>query len=135
MIVEGDRTLRELLHYVLEEEGYALAFASSLEEAAAQCAPTYHLILIDLFRPSLHDLFSAALHLHQWCQPTPVGLLSSWEIPPEITQRMQLAFVLPKPFDLEQLLSAVASAVYAPGGQNPSAGRSTQPAILLAPLR
>ena len=133
LLVEEDRAVGELLHSFLEEEGYSLVRASSLEEADALCGQAYRLILMDLFRPSLHDLFSAAQHLQQRYHPTPVGLLSSWEIPPEAARPEQLAFVLLKPFDLDQLLSAVTTAIHAPGALDPIAECSEQPEVLLAP--
>ena len=134
LLVEEDRAVGDLLHYFLEGEGYSLVLASSLEEADALCAQRYQLILMDLFRPSIQSLFSAAQHLKQRYQPTPVGLLSSWEIPPEAARQVQLAFVLLKPFDLDRLLSAVTVAVHSPGGLDPSAEFSEQPEILQTTL-
>lgn len=135
LLVEADHGVSNLLQDFLAEEGYALAFAASLEAAvSAVCDQRYHLVLADLFRPSLPALVSAVENLHQACLLTPLGLLSSWEIPPEAARRMPVAFVLPKPFDLEYLLRAVSAAVYASAGSSPSAEVPVQPEVLLAPL-
>lgn len=136
LLVEADHGIASLLECFLTEEGYALGFASSLEEAAAAVrAQPYHLVLVDLFRPSLSELVSTIEHFQTVCVPTPVGLLSSWELPPEATRRMRVAFVLPKPFDLDQVLRAVATtAVSSSADLSSTAELPEQPAALPALL-
>lgn len=122
LIVEADPAIRDLLQCILEEEGYRTDLAASLDEAlAAVRTQAYHLILLDLLPASPQSPLSAARQIQRWAYPTPVGLLSSWELPLAEMHRQRFAFLLPKPFDLDQLLSAVATAVGQRAAQTPSA--------------
>lgn len=136
LIVETDRIIGDLLQYFLEDEGYPTDLVSSLKEASTALGiQTYQLILLDFFHPSLYKIFLAAEHLQQQMrEPTPVGLLSSWELPAEEVQRQRIAFLLPKPFDLDRLLHAVTTAVHSSSCCTPSAELAIQPEALLVPL-
>jgi DNA-binding response OmpR family regulator len=125
LIVEADRAIANLLHFFLGEEGYEVELASSLEEASTILGTqTYQLILLDLFHRVPRQIFLTAEQLQERCKPTPVGLLFSWDLPAEEVQRQRFAFVLPKPFDLDQLLSAVATAVQTSGFLGPKSGHT-----------
>jgi two-component system response regulator PilR (NtrC family) len=115
LIVDAQPEVLDLLQVLLEEEGYATEGVSSLEEAhAAVQFHRYHLIITDLFRPCRLPPFTAAHHLQQWSDPTPVGILTGWRVSSEEAQQERFAFLLPKPFDLETLLTAVATIVPPP---------------------
>lgn len=135
LIVEADRAIGDLLQYFLEGESYHTTLVSSLEEASvALGSQTYHLILVDLFYPSPQLLLLAVEELHQQWTPIPVGMLSSWEFSPTAIQHLRLAFLLSKPFDLDQLLAAVATTIQEPDSPIPCVELPEQPDALLASL-
>ncbi len=135
LIIEEDRAIGDLLQYFLEGEHYHTTLVSSLEEASAALgSQTYHLILVDLFRPSPQLLLLAVEELQQQWTVIPVGMLSSWEFSPMAIQHLRLAFFLPKPFDLDQLLAAVATTVHKPDSLIPCGELPVQPDALPASL-
>ena len=93
------------------EEGYALTVVSSLEEVPTQFdGETFALVLADVFvgrAPA--GSFTPAHQLRRLVYPTPVSLLMTLPWSPEEAERAGFAFVLPMPFDLEDLLAQVAT--------------------------
>ena len=108
LIVENDQSVADFLVTFLKGEGYEPSVASSLEMALERLdEQTFHLVLTDLFRTNPRHPFSQVRPLLQHAPPTPVGLMTGWQIPPEVASRQGFAFLLPKPFDLDHLLTAI----------------------------
>jgi DNA-binding response OmpR family regulator len=117
LVVEPDAALRGLLGEALSEEGAVTCGAATLEEALALVDHrAFDLILTDAGVGASPDSLCIARTLRHRAQPTPVGVLTAWNLTPEAGNRCDLAFVLPKPFELDQLLAQVAVALGAPPG-------------------
>lgn len=110
LVAEQDYALGDLLEMILQMEHYDTDVAPTLKDALAKLDDSlYDLVVTDLFvtRPPVR--LDAARRLRRSCQPTPVGILTSWPVPPEEAERDGFAFVLPKPFDLNVLLERIAA--------------------------
>jgi CheY-like chemotaxis protein len=109
LLVEPDDSLQSLLMEVLSEVGYAVSMASSLKEAQSPIQEeTFALVLAHLYvgrAPA--GSFTPAHQLRRLVHPTPVGLLMTTPFSPEDARHAGFAFVLPMPFDLDDLLTKV----------------------------
>lgn len=116
LIVEEDRSIREMVSTLLHEEGYKTDEAATLTEALEQIDEnSYDLVLTDLFTtnnqpPRLIDIQG----LQQRCYPIPVGILTAWRASEYEVKRTGFAFLLEKPFDLDTLLQRIADSLNAP---------------------
>src|SRR5262249_27424014 len=119
LVAEDDADLREILHDILVEEGYSVTLASSLAEALAYIdAGTFALVLTDLFDKPFNDPLASARVIQQRAYPTPVAVMTAWALGQEVIEGANLAAVISKPFDFQDLLSSIASAVQRPGTPN-----------------
>jgi CheY-like chemotaxis protein len=110
LIVEDDRAIREVVSVVLSEEGYQVDNAERPEAALdALRHAAYDLVLTDLFGETTAAGLDAVRTIIESAAPTPVGVCSGHEITPEQARAAGLAFVLPKPFELDQLLDCFAT--------------------------
>lgn len=110
LIVEDDRAIREVVSVVLTEEGYQVDNAERPEAAlAALRRAAYDLVLTDLFGGSADDGLAALRPIVESAAPAPVGVCSGHEITLEQAHAAGLAFVLPKPFELDELLDCLAT--------------------------
>jgi CheY-like chemotaxis protein len=118
LVLEGERALQFLLLFVLREAGYAMSSAFTLEAAwAALEHETFALILADVPVGGTHPgSFMPAHQLRRRAQPTPVGLLMTHPVTAEEARQAGFAFVLPMPFDLDDLVALVAATLQTPLG-------------------
>lgn len=115
LVVEDDEATHAILLDVLTEEGYAVASATSLDEALAQInRQVFDLILTDVIAWTLDAPLHSLERLRDLAQPTPVGLVSGWHIVKEAARDKGFAFVLKKPFELDDLLTLIAEYVARP---------------------
>ncbi len=108
LVVDDERSVRELLVAVLEEEGYAVVGAVDGREALVALARDGpDLVLMDVMMPGL-DGPSAYRAMRSLApeRTVPVVLMSAAADPGQLPAG--IAGFLPKPFDLEQLLGLVA---------------------------
>ena len=110
LIVEDDSSIRRLVRTVLLRQGYQVEIASDGLEAIAKLAvANYDVIILDLMMPNL-DGFS---FLTAMARDTPERLkrviITSAASPAVINERLKgIPFdLLPKPFDIHELLSRV----------------------------
>ena len=112
LIVEDDADLLETVATALRDYGYAVTGAASLADALAEVEQhTFRLVLCDLFATSPRDPLRSVQELRERTQPTPVGVMTSWKITSEAADARGFAFLLPKPFELDDLFARVAEAV------------------------
>jgi len=112
LLVEEDRDLQDTMIDLLNEEGYELRVVPTLEEALAQLeVSTFALVLADLFAGRSPHSFTAAHILRRRAWPIPIGLLTSIESTRESTQQTDFSFVLPMPFEVDNLLLLIAAAL------------------------
>lgn len=110
LIAEDDAELRETLQLVLSDEGYQVTTASSLAEALALTnEQAFDFVLTDLFRVSSDPPLQSALPLLKEAAPTPVGILTAWPLSEEEALQAGFAFLIEKPFDLDELMSTLAA--------------------------
>lgn len=115
LVVEDDADTRESLKMVLEDAGYAAYLVASPTEAlAAIDARVFALIITDLFAHVTEHRLDAATTIRDRAYPTPVGILSGWNLSPASLSHEGFAFVASKPFDIDDLLTNVAKALATP---------------------
>lgn len=106
LVIDDEREIGELLHAMLEEEGYQVVNAADGQaglDLVAQIEPD--LILSDVMMPRLDgQALSRILHAHPTYHAIPIALMSAGTPPPE--SGTYAAFV-PKPFLLDAMLAVV----------------------------
>lgn len=110
LIVEDSAEIRETLEHVLAEEGYDVSMAPDLPHAfIALNGQTFDLVLTDLFTFDPIDPLQSVSALRARVAPNAIGVISGWSVDAEYAKRQGFAFMLTKPFDLDELLACVAS--------------------------
>ena len=106
LLVEDDPGVLSLVREVLEEEGYDVTPATSLPKSLTELEEhLFHFILTDLFSKSGQNYPLQSIQpLLARAAPTPVGVMTAWPVPAEAATQTDLAFLLRKPFDLDDLL-------------------------------
>jgi CheY-like chemotaxis protein len=115
LVADPDAGILTLLVELLHQEGYTTRSVTSLPDALALVdEQVFHLVLTDLFADPPQPLFTAVEHLQKRCFPTPIGILTGWGALPSEAERLGFAFLLTKPFDLEQVLIEIAACLHTP---------------------
>jgi CheY-like chemotaxis protein len=115
LIVERDDELLQAIVTLLHEEGYEIFAASSLDDALKQLdRQVFSLALVDLFIGHSPHTFTEGHILRRRAHPTPVGLLTTQDLPQEEAIHQGFAFLLREPFEIEDLLSLVATTIDQP---------------------
>ncbi len=110
LVIDDDDDLRLFLQDLLSEEGYLVDTSSTMDEAlAAIDSHVYHLIVTDLLAHSAIDPLRSAIILLEAASPTPVMTLTGWSVTAEEVAQAGLIRLVPKPFDITDLLGAVAA--------------------------
>ncbi len=108
LVIDDDDDLRLFLQDLLSEEGYIVDTSSSMDEAfVAINSHVYHLIVTDLLAHSAIDPLRSAITILEAAVPTPVMTLTGWSITADEVAQAGLIRLVPKPFDITDLLSAV----------------------------
>ena len=109
LVVEDDQELLELVQGVLKEEGYGVTAAASLPDSlAALEQQLFHFVLTDLFsQPGKSHPLQSIQPLLAQAAPIPVGVVTAWQVPEDDPALADLAFLLRKPFDLDDFLRKV----------------------------
>lgn len=112
LVVDDDNDLRAFMQDLLIEEGYDVDVGATMDEALALLdTRLYHLVLTDLLSHSISAPLRSAVTILAHARPTPVAALTGWTISPKEVTRAGLACLIPKPFDLSDLLAVIASYV------------------------
>jgi CheY-like chemotaxis protein len=116
LLAEQEGSVRELMSTLLHLEGYETDEATTQREAVERLEEnSYDLVVADLLTashqpPSLLNV----QQLKQRCHPIPVGIVTGWHIDHEAAKRAGFAFLLGKPFDLDELLQRIAGSLDPP---------------------
>lgn len=115
LIVEDDAELRETLHLVLSEEGYQVTGAASLAQALALLhQEPFDGVLTDVFHTAGHPPLQSVLPLLKQAAPTPVGILTAWNLSEQAVQQEGFACYIKKPFDLGAFMATLAAVLNEP---------------------
>lgn len=110
LIIEDSADIRDTLEQVLVEEGHNVSVAPDLSHAFGILdTQTFDLVLTDLFTFSQRDPLQSVSELRDRVAPTAIGVISGWSVDPEYAKRQGFAFLLTKPFDLDELVACVAA--------------------------
>lgn len=113
LLVVADELLRETLSDILRDEGYVLEQATSLAQASSILdEATFGLVLMELLNARPGDSLRASSELVRQASPTPVGIVSGWNVTDEVARNAGFAFCLLMPFELDALLAQVAGALH-----------------------
>lgn len=115
LVVEDDPLARELLQNVLTDEGYHVMAAATGEQALTTLGTVWPaLITLDLDLPGITgDLMLAELRRRDETRAVPVIVVSAKHpIPREVRELAQA--VVPKPFDIDELLTVIRDFVAPP---------------------
>jgi CheY-like chemotaxis protein len=114
LIIEDDQDTQEVLGAILSEEGYQVSLVASPQEALKLLdEQVFHFILTDLFTRQVDDPLGSVAALRAQAQPTPIGVMTGWNVSAEAVQRAGFACLVKKPFGLEEMLAAVAACLRA----------------------
>ncbi len=115
LIVEDDPDMRDTLLFVLNEEGYEVRTAASLAEALDLLDRlAFDLVLTDLYDSGGEDPLRTVEGLRLRARPTPVAVVTGWNMDARAVEEAGYAFLLAKPYDLEFLIARVAQCVRPP---------------------
>lgn len=115
LIVDYDDDIRGALRFLLQDAGYDVIDASSLDAALALIdQESVQLILAESFLGRRNDALAMLQTLQQRAAPTPVGLITAWNVSMTEAQQAEFAFVVTMPFDIDQLLSHIAASLSLP---------------------
>ncbi len=107
-IAEGEAEIAKLLRLMLEDEGYTVLLAPSLEAALTQLAHTpVDLVLTDSFSPSVTTVLAVPQPLLAAAGSTPVVLLTGYGVTDDEARGAGFAGVIGKPFAFDDLLDQV----------------------------
>lgn len=116
LVIEDDPTIRQLLGDALIDEGYAVSDAANgvdaLEALSRSLPNGPAAIILDLMMPVMDGWRFRAKQIERGLAPdTPLIILSASRHAATSTDALAAYVVLPKPFDLAELLAVVAAAI------------------------
>jgi CheY-like chemotaxis protein len=114
LVVDDEEAIRMTVAEALEDEGYAVTTAQNGAEALVQVrARPPHGIVLDLMMPVLDGWgFLKACRAEELCAGIPVVVMSARrKLMEAVPAELRVDRVLPKPFELEDLIAAVAELV------------------------
>jgi CheY-like chemotaxis protein len=105
LLVEDDLPVREVVTIILTEEGYHVDAATRPAQAIeALRRDTFDVVLTDLFSWNLRAGLATVRRLVEAAAPVPVGAFTSHRLSAEEARAAGFAFVVPKPFEMDDLL-------------------------------
>ena len=109
LVVDDDRVIRECVAETLREEGYEARTAMNGAEALEliEAGPAPDLIVLDMRMPVLDGWGFARAYRARPGPHAPIVVITAAHDSPERLVELQAEDVLPKPFDLDQLVRAV----------------------------
>ena len=115
LVVDDEEGIREALRFLLEDAGYDVSAVSSLDAALELIdREPVHLILTEMFFGRRKDAQKVLQTLLRQAAPTPVGLVTAWNVTLTEAQQAEFAFIIAKPFDIDQLLTQIAASIRTP---------------------
>lgn len=107
-MVDDDPDILEITQEALDDARYEVTSVASLPASLTLLEERlYHLVLTDLFYRQGQSPLDSIDHLLAQAAPTPVGVMTAWQVSGDAAQQAGYACLLHKPFELETLLRAV----------------------------
>jgi CheY-like chemotaxis protein len=113
LVIDDEENLRNLLSEILITYGYQVKVAPGGEEGLASFQEEkYDMVITDLGMPGMSG-WVVSKEIKRMDPTTPVVLLTGWSVQPEDEKLKdkEADLILPKPFQLEQVLSVVQKAL------------------------
>lgn len=109
LVVEDDPEILTLVRHILQDGGYGVTSTTSLAGCQSLVEQRlFHFILTDLFYHSgQRSPLQSIQPLIEQATPIPIGVMTAWPVPEDDPAIAHLAFLLHKPFELEDLLGKV----------------------------
>jgi CheY-like chemotaxis protein len=110
LAVEDDADLRDLLRFVLEDQGYAVMTAANGLEALARVGESMpDLILLDIRMPVMSGVEFAAEYMERYGDgpKAPIIVMTAAEHASRRSQELGASDFLPKPFSPDELVDVV----------------------------
>jgi CheY-like chemotaxis protein len=116
LIVDDDPDIRETLQYVLRDAGYAIVEVADGEDAldVLRATPYHAVVLLDLLMPGMdgREVLDILQTDHALAKRHAFVLMSAnhqalQRVPPQLLSELKIT-LLPKPFDVSELLGMVA---------------------------
>lgn len=108
LVIDNEPDLRELLCLALTEEGFHCTAVATPEDGLGLLQHySFALVLTDSFSTTPSDLFSPTAALREAAGATGVVLLTAYRVDEADARTAGFAGVLPKPFDVTDLLTRV----------------------------
>src|SRR5262245_34594942 len=115
LLIEGDEELLLVLAEMLAEEGYLVKAVPTLAEAlTAVQTQAFDLLLHTVVGWAAEEPLAAVERLRDQAQPTPVALMTRWNLGKEEASEREFVCLISKPFDLDDLLAQVAACLARP---------------------
>jgi ketosteroid isomerase-like protein/CheY-like chemotaxis protein len=115
LVIDDDVDILKSIEWLLEDAEYLPTLARTLEAGRYILDTTgCHCVVMDLFGHDLAQSIPLAKEVRQQAFPTPVGIMTAHHIPPEQDELREFAFVLAKPFQIDEFLSLIAASLNTP---------------------
>jgi CheY-like chemotaxis protein len=117
LLLEDDSDALELLQALLVSGNFEVVVASQPAQARAILErQAFDLVIADLLfgTREIDQSWTTLDELAALARPTPVGVMTAWQVEPERLARHGLAFVLQKPCRRSQLFAQIADALHLP---------------------
>ena len=112
LVVEDEPELLRLVQATLEEAGMQVTGAAREGEALKRLREgRYGVVVTDLYVTRGQEELESIAALLREAGTTPVGVMSGWPVEEEVARAAGVAFVLRKPFALEELVRVVEEAL------------------------
>lgn len=118
LVVEDEPEILRLVQTALEEAGMQVTGAPREGEALKRLREgRYAVVVTDLYVTRGQEELESIAALLREAGATPVGVMSGWPVEDEVARAAGVAFVLRKPFAMEELVRAVEEALAERGKQ------------------
>lgn len=112
LVVEDEPEILRLVQAALEEAGMQVTGAPREGEALKRLREgRYAVVVTDLYVTRGQEELESIAALLREARATPVGVMSGWPVEDEVARAAGVAFVLRKPFAVEELVRAVEKAL------------------------
>jgi DNA-binding NtrC family response regulator len=112
LVVEDEPEMLRLVQAALEEAGMQVTGAPREGEALKRLREGhYGVVVTDLYVTRGQEELESIAALLREAGTTPVGVMSGWPVEEEVARAAGVAFVLRKPFALEELVRVVEEAL------------------------